>query len=74
MPSTVLSAEDTKMDKVVTVPGQLELKRLVGKTALNVSFQSEVVDQLTTRPGGMRSRRGDHCTGYPTGLLIKLIE
>lgn len=74
VPSTVLSAEDTKMDKVVKVPGQLELKRLVGKIALNISFQSEVVDQLTTRPGVMRSRRGDHYTGYPTGLLIKLTE
>lgn len=57
--STVLGAEDTQMDKVVTVPGQLELKSLVGKTASNISFQSEVSEQLTTRPGVMRTRKGE---------------
>lgn len=49
VPSTVLGAEETQMGKVVTVPGQLEHKRLVGKIALNISFQSEVSDPLSTR-------------------------
>lgn len=68
MPSTVLGAKETQMDNVVMVPGQLEFKGLMGKTALTFLFnQSFLVNNHKT--GVMRSGKGDHCTGYPTGLL-----